>query len=851
MAGLGNTGINGFLSSAKLTGQKIIKRGKEIPEMVEHFLSGFAGYGWKIWEHRKGKYKLEIDDLNVRGTMTVYELLIQKIRAVIGALAITQGQGKIKSVALSPDQSEYLIQVEEDMSFREYDFIRCQTWTGNVKMYHVKIDRISDNKIIHIPIEEFDTDYDEFDQLIIHNAPAIGDDIIQFGNEVYEDRQSAIYLHVDESGQPAIDIMFGINSKDWTNCVKGRLGGDIPGGDGAKGMYFENGMIKGTDETGHTVYCIYPNGDAMFGDGSAMFNSDRSGQLAGGAIQWHFNDDKGRFELILGEDVIMSWDNLDNTTKEMLTPKIGENGNWWIGGKDTGQKAEGEDGTSPYIGENGNWWFGTTDTGVKAKANDGKSPYIGTNGNWFIWDVTQNKFVDSGDTSVGDDGKSPEIRDGYWWAWDGEKWYNTGVKARGTDGKDSKSDEFIFILNNNPDFGIEDNTPTSIQQDDYVPTNWTDDPVGVDSDNKYEWVSTRKFRDEAWGTFSTPSIWNIYVTDGEDGKDSKSDEFIFIRNNNPNFGIADNRPETNQADDYVPPGWTDDPTGVTPSEKYEWVCKRIFRNDSWSEFSIPSLWAKWSEDANLLDWVNEWNNNRTLIGAEYVVSPKTFSGTRGTDGKLTGIAMGRDCIEIDGVKRTGIFALVDDEIVFELDPISKKYKFTGEIQATSGALDSIIVTNADIKDATIEGATISGVLSQIFVDVEDAKYIDNSKTLSVRENSSLYCKSPGKTSVALPTELSYNGFRVCVYNTGTSYKVSGSETWVNTEIEITTNGKSRLCRSVRRDGEGQIHREFSDKFIVELGCYVEFVACPNRSVFGGTEQIDIVWMINEVIQVKG
>ena len=144
-----------------------------------------------------------------------------------------------------------------------------------------------------------------------------------------------------------------------------------------------------------------------------------------------------------------------------------------------------------------------------------------------------------------------------------------------------------------------------------------------------------------------------------------------------------------------------------------------------------------------------------------------------------------------------------------------------------------------------------GVLSQTFVDIKDAKYIDNSKTLSVSENSSIYCKSPGKTSVVLPTELSYNGFRVCVYNTGTSYKVSGSVTWVNTEIEITTNGKSRLCRSVRRDGEGQIHRDFSDKFIVELGCYVEFVACPNRSVFGGTEQIDIVWMINEVIQVKG
>ena len=68
-------------------------------------------------------------------------------------------------------------------------------------------------------------------------------------------------------------------------------------------------------------------------------------------------------------------------------PYIGENGNWWIGGKDTGIKAT----TAPtattttnrthtpggypvttttmsecYIGENGNWFIGGIDTGVKA-----------------------------------------------------------------------------------------------------------------------------------------------------------------------------------------------------------------------------------------------------------------------------------------------------------------------------------------------------------------------------------------------------------------------------------------------------------------------------------------------------
>ena len=72
------------------------------------------------------------------------------------------------------------------------------------------------------------------------------------------------------------------------------------------------------------------------------------------------------------------------------TPYIGENGNWWIAGEDTGYPAQGqqgeqgmtgaqgmpgekgeqgEPGNTPYIGENGNWWIADEDTGVSASGN--------------------------------------------------------------------------------------------------------------------------------------------------------------------------------------------------------------------------------------------------------------------------------------------------------------------------------------------------------------------------------------------------------------------------------------------------------------------------------------------------
>jgi len=70
-----------------------------------------------------------------------------------------------------------------------------------------------------------------------------------------------------------------------------------------------------------------------------------------------------------------------------VNPRVGENGNWWIGGHDTGVKAEGSDGTpgaSPHIGPNGNWWVGGEDTGVPARGPPGNTPVVGPNGNWWI-----------------------------------------------------------------------------------------------------------------------------------------------------------------------------------------------------------------------------------------------------------------------------------------------------------------------------------------------------------------------------------------------------------------------------------------------------------------------------------
>lgn len=76
--------------------------------------------------------------------------------------------------------------------------------------------------------------------------------------------------------------------------------------------------------------------------------------------------------------------------KNGSTPQIGENGNWWIDGEDTGlpsKGANGKDGTKITVSENNTWVIDGTDTGIPltgADGKDGKEVYIGDNGNWFI-----------------------------------------------------------------------------------------------------------------------------------------------------------------------------------------------------------------------------------------------------------------------------------------------------------------------------------------------------------------------------------------------------------------------------------------------------------------------------------
>ena len=207
----------------------------------ELYTPGLTGSGMKLYKAVSGDWNLELDNITVRKAMTIFELIISKIRAVNGGLVVSPANGKVKSVLLTNDI--YRLEIEGDMMFVADDLVRCQTFvkTGT-KYYWVRITSVS-GQYIFINKTEFTS-----------SVPAVGDDLVQFGNKTNAARQGVLYLTASEDGKPRFSVLNGVNSTDLTGktkvilgCLDGITDTDFsadfqPSG---YGLYSENVFLKG------------------------------------------------------------------------------------------------------------------------------------------------------------------------------------------------------------------------------------------------------------------------------------------------------------------------------------------------------------------------------------------------------------------------------------------------------------------------------------------------------------------------------------------------------------------------------------------------------------------------------
>ena len=212
-----------------------------------------------------------------------------------------------------------------------------------------------------------------------------------------------------ENGADGIDGKDGVNGNDGINGTNGKDG--INGTNGVNGKDGKNIEIQKDDlyirwryaggEWQNLVALADISGPAGQNGKTPEFRVNEA------MLQWRYVGDEVWLNLydlstLKGRDGEAGQDGASG--KDGNTPFIGENGNWWIGDTDTGVKATGEkgekgdtgekgetgasgndgasgkDGNTPFIGENGNWWIGGTDTGVKAAGEKGEKGDTGANG---------------------------------------------------------------------------------------------------------------------------------------------------------------------------------------------------------------------------------------------------------------------------------------------------------------------------------------------------------------------------------------------------------------------------------------------------------------------------------------
>lgn len=176
------------------------------------FVDGFSGEGYQIWQDiANGDWCMTLDRLTVRKVLTIYEMVLQKIRSVGGMVVVSAANGKVKSVERIGNN--YLFTFEDTNQFQANDLMRCQVFSpSGLKYYWVKVASVSGESVI-VPLSEFDG-----------VVPAAGDECVLMGNTADKRRQNLILISATEDGQPRFDCLDGVRSKSLEGCLKVRVG---------------------------------------------------------------------------------------------------------------------------------------------------------------------------------------------------------------------------------------------------------------------------------------------------------------------------------------------------------------------------------------------------------------------------------------------------------------------------------------------------------------------------------------------------------------------------------------------------------------------------------------------------
>ena len=686
MARLLSTWFNGFVGSARNTGNKVLNAfGKVVCEMQEYFASDFMGHGWKIFNsgsEETPEYTLEIDNVKVRKAFIAHELIIDQVRAICGSLGISQACGKIKEVSLRTDEhgnQYYLIKLEGEAThgyggFAKNDLIRCQRVevgsdgvTKGIKGYWVKIESanmkegwftVMASEFVGEIKQEEESEFVERNDVPM-NLPAAGDEIVQYGNTTVKSRQNAIYLHATENGVPTIDLLDGVNSKSFSGKIVASLG-RIPDG-GGFGLYLRNGtIISLNSNSGKYNYHFKENGSFSLGQGAIDYDP------ATGVVT-------------IGSDVVIKW---GANSKSNVTYQIGSSGvnaptGTWLNSVPTSEVGK-------YLWTRTKWPDGTYSYSVSYMARDGAPGKDGADGENMrpnLLDYTEFK------QETFDNVPNPD-----------KTFALEGTRDEGLDGHGAIKVESEQTVNVEPP--IKEINVDFFQQNvknQIAPSTWYTLSFYLLGTIEERPVYTYLWTWDKNGLTMVDTTEKMIV----DGKEQdtpidggvKFQPTVQWTRHTVTFKTSDNLPETCLCLFRVVKKFTQQIHPIVPC---------VYVTEPKLEVGkAASAWTRSDNDIagiavdkiNMPSWVRQWDGQTTELGADYVAAKNAAFGTKDSDGKFTGIAMSGEGFDLGGkdTNVVGLYGVYKDECRVIIDPKNDKYWFRGNILCESGQVNGLLV----------------------------------------------------------------------------------------------------------------------------------------------------------------
>jgi len=304
------------------------------------FDSGFLnGSGWRM-RYEDNEYNLECDSLTVRGTMHVFELLIQQLRATNGTVIVSSA-AKVDSTSGSAGSESITFDDPSGHSvcpFLVDDIILCQ----RVRLSGGNIVKRLVRRVHTVTGATITVRSDLSDQPGATGTVEKGDDFVRIGNVNVVARRGGVIISSDLADAPFVEVFDGVSN--WTTWIgtdktKARLGqlsgiSDADAGldnDTKFGLYTNDvnlkgrihavdGKIGGVNIEAGKVYA----GTGTHGAQNTGFYVDSGGDFSlGSKLVWDASANAGAGELAISGTITATTANWNKDATTTFTSAVG------------------------------------------------------------------------------------------------------------------------------------------------------------------------------------------------------------------------------------------------------------------------------------------------------------------------------------------------------------------------------------------------------------------------------------------------------------------------------------------------------------------------------------------------